>query len=323
MCTAITYEKDDFYFGRTLDWKCSYGEEIVISPRNFPFHFRKMPSINTHFAIIGVAIIENGYPLYYDAINEKGLCIAGLNFPDNADYKPENRLAYNITPFELIPWILCQCSSTEQARALLEKTNILNINFSSEYSLSPLHWIISDKNSSITVEPVKTGINIYDNPIGVLTNNPTFDYHMTNLNNYMMLSNKQPDNNFSKRIEMKPYSFGMGAIGLPGDLSSASRFVRASFAKCNSICGNGELEIVSQFFHILGSVEQQRGCACINQDYEYTIYTTCCNADKGIYYYKTYDNSSISAVNMNNEKLNATDLICYKLNREQKIEYQN
>lgn len=323
MCTAITYKTKDLYFGRTLDWKCSYGESIIITPRNFALNFRKMPLINTHFAIIGAAIVNNNYPLYYDAVNEKGLCIAGLNFPDNADYKPENRYLYNITPFELIPWILCQCSCVEQARALVEKTNILDMNFSEEYPLSPLHWIIADKTSAITVESVRSGVKIYENPVGILTNNPTFDYHMINLNNYMMLSNKPPKNNFSKEIELHPYSFGMGALGLPGDLSSASRFVRAAFVKYNSVFCDSELESVSQFFHILNSVEQQKGCADMDGEFEYTVYSSCCNADKGVYYYKTYNNSVISAVDMNKENLNATELIGYELNKEPNIIYQN
>ena len=189
---------------------------------------------------------------------------------------------------------------------------------------SPLHWIISDKESSITVESVKDGLKIYDNPVGVLTNNPTFDMQMFNLNNYMSLSIEQPVNNFSKKLNLETYSRGMGALGLPGDLSSVSRFVKATFTKMNSISGNSESESISQFFHILGSVYQQRGCVHMGEDkYEITIYSSCCNMDKGIYYYKTYENSQITGIDMYKENLEGSKLISYNLIKGQQILMQN
>lgn len=106
---------------------------------------------------------------------------------------------------------------------------------------------------------MKDGLHIYDNPVGVLTNNPSFDYQLFNLNNYRVLSSETPKNNFSNQISLNAYSRGMGGIGLPGDLSSVSRFVKATFTKLNSVSGDSESESISQFFHILGSVEQQKG----------------------------------------------------------------
>ena len=324
MCTAITYNTKNHYFGRNLDLEFSYKETVTITPRNYPFKFRKVNAINNHYAIIGMAYVAEEYPLYYDAINEKGLAMAGLNFPGNANYKDEKEGMDNIAPFEFIPWILSQCANLNEAKKLLKNINIANINFSDNLPASPLHWIISDKESSITVESVKTGLNIYENPVGVLTNNPTFDIHMFNLNNYMNLSIEQPNNNFSKKIDLNAYSRGMGAIGLPGDLSSASRFVKATFTKMNSISGDSESESISQFFHILGSVEQQRGCVHMGEDkYEITIYSSCCNMDKGIYYYTTYENSQITGINMYNENLESTELINYDLIKGQQIHMQN
>ena len=140
----------------------------------------------------------------------------------------------------------------------------------------------------------------------------------------MSLSAKQPQNTFANRLTLNSYSRGMGAIGLPGDLSSASRFVRAAFTKMNSISGESENESVSQFFHILGSVDQQRGCCEVSEGkYEITIYSSCCNAAKGIYYYTTYNNHQISAVDMHRENLDATELIRYPLITEQQINFQN
>jgi len=324
MCTAATYYTKDHYFGRNLDLNYSYNQTVTITPRNFPFVFKKKNIIKKHYAIIGMAYVVDNYPLYYDAINEKGLGMAGLNFPEYADYKEEMEGKDNITPFEFIPWILSQCSNINETKELLSKINLINISFSKDLPLSPLHWMISDKESSITVECVKEGLKVYDNPVGVLTNNPPFDIQLFNLNNYMNLSIKDPINTFSKTLDLKPYSKGMGALGLPGDLSSASRFVKASFTKLNSLSGNSESESISQFFHILDSVEQQRGLVEVTPNsYEITIYNSCCNLDKGIYYYKTYENSQITAVNMYNENLVGKELISYQLIQTQQINNQN
>ena len=327
MCTAITYKTKDHYFGRNLDLEYSYQETITITPRNYVFHFRKMEKMECHYAIIGMAYVADGYPLYYDATNEKGLSIAGLNFPGNAAYKKYCEGKDNVTPFELVPWILCQCATVSEVKKRLDNINILNESFSKELPLSPLHWIISDKEHSITLESVKEGIKVYDNPVGVLTNNPTFDYHLFNLNHYMSLTKGDPKNSFSGDkgiIELKPYSRGMGAIGLPGDVSSMSRFVKASFVKMNSVSGDSEMESVSQFFHILKSVEMQRGCVLLeNGLYEITRYSSCCNTDRGIYYYTTYDNSQMQAVDMYRENLDSCELIIFSLKTEQIILYQN
>ena len=195
--------------------------------------------------------------------------------------------------------------------------------FDENYSPTPLHWIISDKKESVTVEQTEEGLKGYDNPVGVLTNNPTFDFQLFNLNNYLSVSKLEPTNNFTDKLNLKPYSRGMGGMGLPGDLSSMSRFVRASFTKLNSEFGKTEEEIVSQFFHILYSVYQQKGCAKVGEDYEITNYSSCCNGDKGIYYYTTYNNSRINGIDMFKEDLSGKELITYELKKESEINICN
>ena len=326
MCTAISFNGKNHYFGRNLDLEYSYNETVTITPRNYVLQFRKIAKVECRFAMIGMAYIADGYPLYYDATNEMGLSIAALNFPKNAHYNPFREGKDNITPFELIPWILCRCATVNEAEKLLKRINILNENFSEQLPLSPLHWIISDKERSITLESVKSGINIYDNPVGVLTNNPTFDYQLFNLNNYISLTSGDVPNTFDKNssLKLEQYSRGMGAMGLPGDFSSMSRFVRATFVKLNSVLGKSEEENVSQFFHILKTVEMPRGCVKAGEDnYAITIYSSCCNTDRGIYYYTTYGNSQINAVDMHKENLNSNTLIAYPLKIQQSINHQN
>ena len=210
MCTAATYVTKDHYFGRNLDLEFSYNETVTVTPRNYPFQFRKVKALESHYAMIGTAFVVDNYPLYYDATNEKGLSMAGLNFPENADYKQEAEGKDNVTPFEFIPWILGQRSTIKEVKELLGRINLININFSEKLPLSPLHWMISDRNESITVESVKEGMKIYDNPVGILTNNPTFDIQIFNLNNYVNVTREIAENRFSSAIALDVYSRGMG-----------------------------------------------------------------------------------------------------------------
>lgn len=324
MCTAATYKTKDFYFGRTLDNEYSYGEQVVITPRNYLFQFRHMGEINHHYAMIGMAHIAQDYPLYYEAVNEKGLGVAGLNFVGYAHYNPVMPDRENIAVFELIPWLLCDCATVAQCREKLAKINLANIPFNEQLPVASLHWMIVDKDEAITVEATVNGMQIYDNPVGVMTNNPTFPEQIFHLNNYMQLSVRPPENNFAKGLALSVYSKGMGAIGLPGDLSSQSRFVRAAFVRMNSVSGDSEEESVGQFFHILGAVEQQNGC-CETGDgeFERTIYTSCCNTTRGIYYYTTYDNRQITAVDMWQENLDGYALMHYPLIVKEQIRLQN
>lgn len=250
--------------------------------------------------------------------------MAGLNFVGNAVYRESAGGRDNIAQYEFIPWILGQCSTVREARQLMENINLLNTPFNEKLPLAQLHWMISDCDESIVVESVTEGIRVYDNPVGVMTNNPTFDQQLFALNNYMSLSPGTPDNRFASGLELQHYSRGMGALGLPGDLSSQSRFVRVAFVKMNSLSGESEKESVSQFFHILGSVDQQRGCCELEEGkYEITIYTSCCNATKGIYYYTSYDNHQITAVDMHRENLEGGKLVRYPLIKEEQIRLQN
>ena len=310
MCTAITFKTNDFYFGRNLDVERSYNERVVITPRNFDIKMRCVTALKTHYAIIGMATVINNFHLYFDATNETGLSMAGLNFPGNADYKPFKEEFNNITPFEFIPYILGRCKNIYEALEEVNKINLVDMNFSENLPLSPLHFIISDRTKSITVESVKNGLKIYENPVGVLTNNPTFDYHLMNLNNYSSLNEGKSENKFSNELKFKNYSLGLGALGLPGDFSSPSRFIKATFVKFKSKSGSSEKESVNQFFHILDSVAMPKGCVLVRDgEYEYTRYSSCCNVDKGIYYYKTYDDFNIKKVELSSYNLDDMKLL--------------
>lgn len=324
MCTCITFQNKSFYFGRNLDLEYSFGERVVITPRKYVFDLRTQEKMIEHYAMIGMATVIANYPLYAEASNEKGLSMAGLYFPDNAEYQPMKEDMINITPFEFIPWILGKCSSVDEAEELLGKVNIVKIQFNENIPLAPLHWMLADEKRCIVLESMKGGLYIHENPIGILTNNPPFDYHKTNLSNYMNVTPHAPVNRFTKHLNLQAYGQGMGGIGLPGDVSPTSRFVRAAFMQQNSVCEEDEVSNVTQFFHMLDSVSMVRGSTITPEGkYDITTYSCCFSVENGIYYYKTYENNQISAVKLFNENLDGSDLFVYDFRNKQQIYYEN
>ena len=311
MCTAVVLRSRDGYFGRNLDLERGYGERVVITPRRFPFHHGPFDLKPDHYAMIGMATVAEGFPLYYEATNEKGLSMAGLNFPGNAYYVEPVAGKENIPPYAFVPWVLGRCEDLEEAEKLLMGMQLVREDFSPQLPLSPLHWMISDRKRSIVVESMEDGLKIRDNPFEVLTNNPGFDYHKMRLNDFMGLGVGPLVSQFSEKYPLHNYSLGMGAMGLPGDFSSSSRFVKAFFVKENSKCGEGEESSVHQFFHILNSVAMPRGCVWTENGFEYTRYSSCCNMDRGIYYYTTYEDLGIRSVNLFDADLEGDALVTY------------
>ncbi|WP_076461871.1 choloylglycine hydrolase [Limosilactobacillus caccae] len=325
MCTSVIYNAGDKYFGRNLDLEIDFGEEVVISPRDFAFNFRQMPTIDHHYAIIGMALVQDGYPLYFDGVNEAGLGMAGLNFDGPAHYFPVVEGKDNVSPFEFIPYLLGQCKDVKEAKKLLANLNLVNINFSDKFQLSPLHWLIADKSgAAIVVESTRTGLHVYDNPVGVLTNNPEFPKQLLNLSNYQSVSPADPQNTLTPGVKLDTYSRGFGTHFLPGGMDSASRFVKETFTKMHAPAGKSEGENITNYFHILHAVEQQKGLDEVAPNtFEYTIYSDGTNLTKGIFYYTSYDNNQINAVDMHKEDLDSSALITYALKTDQAINYQN
>ncbi len=325
MCTSISWKNGDHYFGRNLDLEVAFGQQVVITPRKYPFSFRSGETLAEHYAMIGMATVMEGFPLYAEAVNEKGLCIAGLNFPGNAYYPTEGAgEKHAVSPFELPWWLLGQCATVQEAHALLEDTQLVSIPFSEQIQLSPLHWHIADAKESIVVECMKEGMHIHRDPVGVLTNNPPFDFHLYNLSQYMNLSADLPENQFSDEVELRPFGRGFGAFGLPGDASPASRFVRAAFLKLNAECEQTEDASVAQFMHILDAVAMTKGSVNTPAGkWDHTLYSCCVNTDRGIYYYKTYGNNQLTAVHLHHAELDGQALTCFPLEMRQQICHAN
>lgn len=309
MCTAINETRGRHLFGRTLDLEYSLSEQAVITPRRFQLNFLHEPSLKNHLAIIGIAHVSGGTPLYYDAANEAGLAAAGLNFGGSAKYSKPQKSTRNIASFEFIPWVLGQCKSVSEAAELLGNTTLTDDSFSASLPATPMHWLIGDRTGSVAVEPTADGLKIREDPFGVLTNEPPLDYHLTNIKNYMSLTPMPPQNALCPNINLKPYSRGMGAIGLPGDFSSASRFVRAVFVKSHTLTESDESAAVNRFFRIMDSVSVSRGCIITDGGKAVsTVYVSCADTESAIYYFSTYGNRSIRSLRLSDANLDSSEI---------------
>ena len=316
MCTAICLRSGNGYFGRTLDLEYSYQEKVTVTPRNYPIRPRHLAPLFHHYAFIGMAIIADEEPLYYDGINEHGLAVAGLNFPGNAQYYPACEGHINVAHYELIPWVLASFKNVDELLNAAAKLNITEDVYNDLYPAATLHWIVSDSTKSVVIESTESGLHIYDNPWDVLTNNPPFPMMIDNLRKYNTLTNLPVNCGFTN---LEPDSRGTGSQGLPGDLTSKSRFVRVAFHKHFSVAKNSESALVSQFYHILGSVNQVQGCVKVGNQYVKTQYTSCCNMQKCIYYYTTYENSQITGISLFDHNLDGKQTVIYPLIRTQQF----
>lgn len=313
MCTAISFFDKHHYFGRTLDLEYHYSEQVTITPRNFPLAFRHQRPLPQHYAMIGMAIVEIGSPLYYEATNECGVSIAGLNFPGYAHYFPPQAGKDNIAPFELIPWLLGRCKDMDEVRRLLERLNLTDEPFSPQYPVTPLHWMVSYQEESLVVESTQDGLQVHDNSVHIMTNSPSFPMQLWNLSRYTALSPAQPENTAFPGAALPLTSNGMGALGLPGDWSSPSRFVRAAYVRAHAACGESDKESIAHFFHMLDAVAMPRGCVLIGGKPEFTVYASCCNTDTGVYHYTTYEDRAVASVSLLDADLDGSVLFCRPL----------
>lgn len=326
MCTVFVYRQAGGFLGRNLDLDTSFGEKVVITPRGYRFPRKCGEDFRTEFAMTGMASVAGTYPLYAEAVNEAGLAMAGLNFPKSAVYRPYAENLENVTPYELILWVLGRADSVAAALQMLAHVCVLAEPFAAGMPLAPLHFFLADRERSAVAEPVAEGLKIYEDPYNVLTNEPPFPWHDWNMRNYRNLRTANGESAFAPGLELPAFAEGMGGIGLPGDLSSPSRFVRAAFTLANSECaaaGEENFDAVTQVFHILDSVAMTRGTVVTAQGgTDITRYSCCISLAGGTYFYKTYGNSRITAVPMGEEQRATETLSVYELRTEQDIAYE-
>lgn len=313
MCTGVRFSDDrgNMYFGRNLDWSVGYGQGIVVTPKNYEYESAFLGKMKPKYALIGMAIIEENVPLYFDCGNEAGLAIAGLNFPGYAEYAPEAvEGKTNVSAYEFPLWVAMNFKTVEEVRKALQDVVIVAKPINEKFPVSLLHWIIGDSKESIVVEYTEKGMEIFDNDVDVLTNQPGYGWHKENLRNYMNLMSPQPKD--VKWGKAKMTAFGSGSLmrGLPGDYYSPSRFVRVAYLNTHYPVKTTEEENVSRLFHTLTGVAMIDGAAAMaSGDFEKTVYTGGYSAMTKTYYWNTYEDSAIQKRALGDFDVNGTELM--------------
>ena len=313
MCTGVRFsdDKGHMFFGRNLDWSVPYGQKVVLTPRGYRYESAFLGDISMNAgAAIGMAIVEEDTPLYFDCANEKGLAIAGLNFPGYAKYEDSAIDGKaNVAAYEFPLWVVANFATVDEVEKALENVAIIAKPINDKYPVSMLHWLIGDANRSIVVEYTDNGMEIFHNDVDILTNQPGYAWHQENLRNYMNLFPQTP-----KEIEWgkaKMTAFGSGSLmrGIPGDYYSPSRFVRVAYLNTHYPTKSTEKENISRLFHTLAGVAMIDGAAAMADGaYEKTIYTGGYSTQTKIYYYNTYEDPAIQKVAMKDYDLDSNVL---------------
>ena len=329
MCTALSIKSDEgkYFFGRNMDLAYTFNQAVMIIPKSFQFKDKVTGHmITNNRAIIGMGTVIDNHPTIADGMNENGLACAGLNFAGYAYWEKEPvEGKTNIGPYDFIQWVLSNHDTIEEVKKDIENIELVDIPLNEKTPCPTLHWMISDKTGkSIVVEKTKNKFAFYDNTVGVMTNNPTFDWHLTNLNEYLYLTPNYPNDTKWSDQELTPLGIGAGSLGIPGDFAPASRFVRIAYIRAHMTSVKNDIQAVTQFFHMLDYVKMVKGGVITKDGLEdLTLYSSCMDQHEGIYYYKSYDNNRISAVDMKKEKLEGKELKIFPYPTTQDINYQN
>ena len=329
MCTSLSIKsnKGHNFFGRNMDLAYDFNQSVLIIPRNYQIPNKVTGDMaKNKYAIIGMGTIIDNHPTLADGMNEKGLACAGLNF-DGYSYVEENIVPgkKNIAPYDFIYWVVANHETVDEVKQTIENLELVKVPINERTPLPTLHWMIVDKTGkSIVVEKTKDKFAVYDNPVGVMTNNPTFDWHLTNLNEYMNIAPNHPENVKWSDKELTPLGVGAGTLGIPGDFESVSRFVRIAYIRAHMPSIEDDTTAVTQFLHMLDYVIMVKGGVITKEGLEdITRYSSCMDQERGIYYYRNYNNNRINAIDMHKEDLDSTEIKLFPYLETQDINYQN
>ena len=314
MCTGIRFTDaaGNMYFGRNLDWTQGYGERVVVTPAAaaVPSAFDRPDDLGAAEArtVIGMGIVVGGIPLYFDCGNDAGLAVAGLNFPQSADYADVPRAgAVNVAAYEFPFWIARNFSTVGEVRTALQRVAVVARPVNEQLPVARLHWIVGDARESIVVECLDGAVRVWDDDVDVLTNEPDFGWQRTNLRNYLTLSEDEPAGARWGSAELAPFGSGMGMQGMPGDYSGPARFAKVAFVNTHYPDQAGEAANVVRLYRTLGAVAVPEGCARMaDGSYEKTLYTSCFSAASLTYYHATYEDPAIRAYPLSSCDLSAT-----------------
>lgn len=313
MCTGVRFSDNagNMYFGRNLDWSTPYGQRVVITPRGYKYKTAFLGKNTKSPALIGMGIVAENTPLYFDCANENGLAVAGLNFPGYAKYEtaPVDGKT-NVAAYEFPLWVALNFDTVDEAEKALRNVAIVAKPINDQYPVSQLHWIIGDAKRSIVVEYTANGMEIFENDVDILTNQPGYGWHKENLRNYMNLFSQMPKE--VKWGKAKMTAFGSGSLmrGIPGGFYSTDRFIRVAYLNTHYPVQSDEATNVSRLFHTLTGVAMiDGGASMADGAFEKTIYTGGYSTATQTYYYSTYEDPAIRSVALKDQNIDSSELI--------------
>ncbi len=333
-CTGITLTAKDgtVVHARTLEFAVDLGSNVLVVPRGYKRQGTTPDGKNgkkwtSKYASIGAN--GSGVPWIFDGLNEKGLSMGLFYHPTTAEYMPYKKsdTKNTLAVWELGSYILENFATTEEVKENIQNIVVPEVVFKEWGFVPPVHFIVTDaKGKSIVIEYLKGKLNVFDNPLGVLTNSPSFDWHMTNLRNYPNLGVVQPKTRKVGGVELKPFGMGAGMVGLPGDFTPPSRFVRAVAFSTSIIPTVDGRESVIQAFHILNNFDIPKGSAREphkdkhgNIIADFTTWTSASDLKAKKFYFRTYNNSQIRMVDLNKMNLNTEKIVTIPMASEEVI----
>ena len=331
MCTSRALPAPDgrHLFGRTRDLDTHFGEAVTITPRRFRFSFGGGSPQSIRYAILGMAAVADGYPLYAEAMNEAGLCMAGLRFAESAAYAdPSVPTAgkRDLAPWELIPYLLGNCATVSEARQALSEIRVVAKPFSDTLPAAPLHWHMADADPThggLVVEVTAAGMRLYEAETGALANEPPYPAQLAALQaaeigraHGGLVVESEPTKKAHGRSLVEP-----DPTALPAGYGSPARFARASILRrwwlergstCAAVDGTTQTAgyAVAQFFSLLGAVSPTAGAVMTPEGgCHRTLYTCCMDTAAGVYYYKTETDAAVRSVGFGEGDLNGEGVI--------------
>lgn len=332
-CTGIMLKMKDgaIVHGRTLEFGTPVDTSIAVIPRGQAFTGQTPNGDGLKYTAKygAVGIVAFGNPRLLDGVNEAGLAAGSFYFPTFAGYTavtPENQ-GKGLSPADFPNWILTQFGSVDEVRKAVESGVVVIAPTVLEGwgpVAPPFHYVVYDKSgASLVIEPVDGKLKIHDNPLGVMTNSPSFDWHMTNLRNYIALNPRDVPPVKIDGETFKALGQGTGMLGLPGDFTPPSRFIRAAVFSATAMPAENAAKGVDQVFHILNNFDIPVGVSretvqgVVYSDY--TQMTVARDPQSLRYYYKTYDDQTIRMVDLKTFDLNAKTIRQVSTKSEQPV----
>lgn len=323
MCTSFTYQQKEGKnaLARTMDFTFVLKPQAILMPRRYSWVSQIDGSSHTGtYAFIGLGE-RREQCLFADGVNEAGLSCATLYFPGFARYeKTSKKGCTNLAPHELVLWMLSNFGSVAELCEALRHLCIVDAPNTLLNRVLPLHWIVTDKTGDcIVIEPLKEGLSVQKNSVGVMTNSPDFSWHMTNIRNYIGLSYRQQKTRELGGSTFAPFGNGSGSVGLPGDHTPPSRFIRALFGKEAMLKESTEAAALTEIFHLLSSVIVPKGSVRTEDAPDYTQYASAMFCSSSTYYFNTYNNMQLTKIDLFSENLDAEEPKVWAVSQEQQL----